>query len=130
MSKLTDREAEVLRHTSHGFSAKEIAQRLGISHRTVQEHHRSAMQKLGARNMVETCYTALKVGVIPVLAVIAFVALNQEETPDGFVVKRKDVAVETVPLVSAACDKPASSVEETEDVQDEEQSPTCKQKRK
>ncbi len=44
---LTPREREVLRGIANGLTNKEVASRLGISHRTVETHRESIMRKLG-----------------------------------------------------------------------------------
>jgi DNA-binding NarL/FixJ family response regulator len=51
--QLTAREREVLRHTADGRSCTEIAGRLFISSRTVENHRANAMRKLGVRNQKE-----------------------------------------------------------------------------
>lgn len=50
---LTERETEVLRLVAKGMSAKQIAGRLGLSHRTVENHVQSALRKLHLANRVE-----------------------------------------------------------------------------
>jgi DNA-binding CsgD family transcriptional regulator len=50
---LTERENEVLKLAVAGHTSKEIAQRLGISYRTVEIHRAHVMQKTGASNMLE-----------------------------------------------------------------------------
>lgn len=47
---LTAREEEVLSTMAHGYTAKEVARELGISHRTVEVHVANAVVKLVARN--------------------------------------------------------------------------------
>ena len=44
---LSEREVEVLRLVARGLTDKEIAQQLGISHRTVHHHNQHAFDKLG-----------------------------------------------------------------------------------
>ena len=56
---LTLREVEVLSWVAQGKSAREIGKILGISKRTVDEHVRSAGQKLGAANRTEAAALAL-----------------------------------------------------------------------
>ena len=47
---LTRRERDVLVHLAEGFSNKEIAQRLGVSSRTVEGHRARIMRKAGVRS--------------------------------------------------------------------------------
>ena len=51
--KLTERETEILRLVAKGLTAREIAQRLVISHRTVENHVQSSLRKLQLHNRVE-----------------------------------------------------------------------------
>jgi DNA-binding NarL/FixJ family response regulator len=44
---LTSREAEVLRHVAFGGSNRDVAERLGLSDRTVQKHLERSFRKLG-----------------------------------------------------------------------------------
>ena len=53
LSKLTDREREVMVLAVQGRSNKEIASCLGISHRTVEIHKSKIMQKTGAVNLLD-----------------------------------------------------------------------------
>jgi FixJ family two-component response regulator len=53
LATLTEREREVMRLAVEGHTSKEIAQRLGISYRTVEIHRAHLMQKSGASNMLE-----------------------------------------------------------------------------
>ena len=53
LDRLTAREREVVVLTLNGLANKQIAQRLGISHRTVEIHRGRAMQKMGAANLLE-----------------------------------------------------------------------------
>jgi len=53
LEKLTDREREILRLTTEGHSSKKIAERLAISHRTVESHRAHILHKTGASNLVE-----------------------------------------------------------------------------
>jgi len=53
LSRLTDREREVLDHLLAGKPNKEIAFKLGVSHKTVATHRANILQKLGVSNLVE-----------------------------------------------------------------------------
>jgi DNA-binding NarL/FixJ family response regulator len=46
LDQLTPREREVLRHIARGYMYKEIAQRLGISVKTVEAHVSAVLRKL------------------------------------------------------------------------------------
>ena len=59
---LTDRETEVLRHVAKGLSAKQIARRLAISHRTVENHVQATLRKLQLGNRVELTRYAIEHG--------------------------------------------------------------------
>lgn len=50
---LTERETEVLRMVAKGLSAKQIATRLHLSHRTVENHVQATLRKLQLANRVE-----------------------------------------------------------------------------
>jgi DNA-binding NarL/FixJ family response regulator len=50
---VSDREAEVLRHLADGLTDREIAERLGISPRTVETHVGSVLHKLGVKNRAQ-----------------------------------------------------------------------------
>ncbi|HKN96338.1 MAG TPA: response regulator transcription factor [Pseudonocardiaceae bacterium] len=59
---LTDRETEVLRLVAKGLSARQIADRLVISHRTVESHVQSTLRKLQLHNRVELARYAIEHG--------------------------------------------------------------------
>jgi RNA polymerase sigma factor (sigma-70 family) len=59
LSRLTEREREVLRHAARGLHAKEIGAALGISPRTVEVHKTRIMEKLQVRNIGELVRFAL-----------------------------------------------------------------------
>jgi DNA-binding NarL/FixJ family response regulator len=59
---LTPRETEVLRLVAKGLSYKQIAERLVVSHRTVQNHVQSVLRKLELHNRVELARYAIKQG--------------------------------------------------------------------
>ncbi|GAA4680150.1 response regulator [Streptomyces buecherae] len=60
--RLTDRETEVLRLVAKGLSYKQIAERLVISHRTVQNHVQNTLGKLHLHNRVELVRYAIERG--------------------------------------------------------------------
>ncbi|GAA5159113.1 response regulator transcription factor [Pseudonocardia eucalypti] len=60
--RLTDRETEVLRLVAKGMTAKQIADRLVLSHRTVESHVQSTLRKLQLHNRVELTRYAVEQG--------------------------------------------------------------------
>ncbi|CAM3632911.1 response regulator transcription factor [Nocardioides marinus] len=60
--QLTDRETEVLRMVATGMSYKQIAERLVLSHRTVQNHVQNTLRKLQLHNRVELTRWAIEQG--------------------------------------------------------------------
>jgi DNA-binding NarL/FixJ family response regulator len=59
---LTDRETEILRHVAKGLTAKQIATRLSLSHRTVENHVQATFRKLQVANRVELTRYAIEHG--------------------------------------------------------------------
>ena len=60
--RLTDRETEILRMVATGLSYKQIAARLVLSHRTVQNHVQNTLGKLQLHNRVELVRYAIEHG--------------------------------------------------------------------
>jgi DNA-binding NarL/FixJ family response regulator len=60
--RLTGRETEVLRLVAKGLSYKQIAERLVVSHRTVQNHVQNTLGKLQLHNRVELTRYAIEQG--------------------------------------------------------------------
>jgi DNA-binding NarL/FixJ family response regulator len=60
--KLTEREVEVLRLVAKGMSARQVADRLVLSHRTVQNHVQNTLRKLQLHNRVELTRYAIEQG--------------------------------------------------------------------
>lgn len=60
--QLTDRETEVLRMVAKGLSYRQIADRLVLSHRTVQNHVQNTLRKLQMHNRVELTRYAIEQG--------------------------------------------------------------------
>ncbi|ORA13775.1 response regulator [Mycobacterium asiaticum] len=59
---LTERETEVLRFVAKGMSAKQIAEKLSLSHRTVENHVQATFRKLQVANRVELTRYAIEHG--------------------------------------------------------------------
>jgi DNA-binding NarL/FixJ family response regulator len=62
--KLTDREREVLQLLAEGRSAREIADQLQVSVKTVGVHRTNIMDKLGIHNVPDLVKYALRKGII------------------------------------------------------------------
>lgn len=62
LPQLTDRETEVLRLVAKGLSARQVAAKLVISHRTVENHVQSTLRKLHLANRVELARYAIEHG--------------------------------------------------------------------
>ncbi|MGQ0716406.1 MAG: response regulator [Pseudonocardiales bacterium] len=60
--RLTERETEVLRQVAKGRTARQIADQLVISHRTVENHVQSTLRKLQLHNRVELARYAIEHG--------------------------------------------------------------------
>jgi DNA-binding NarL/FixJ family response regulator len=60
--RLTERETEVLRLVAKGLTARQIAQRLVLSHRTIENHVQSTLRKLQLHNRVELARYAFEHG--------------------------------------------------------------------
>jgi DNA-binding NarL/FixJ family response regulator len=61
--RLTERETEVLRLVAKGLSYKQIAERLVLSHRTVQNHVQNTLRKLQLHNRVQLVRYAIEQGI-------------------------------------------------------------------
>ena len=61
-NELTARENEILKMVAKGMSYKQIAERLVLSHRTVQNHVQNTLRKLQMHNRVELTRYALERG--------------------------------------------------------------------
>ncbi len=61
-SELTPRETEILKMVATGMSYRQIADRLVLSHRTVQNHVQSTLRKLQMHNRVELTRYVLERG--------------------------------------------------------------------
>jgi DNA-binding NarL/FixJ family response regulator len=61
-TRLTERETEILRLVAKGLSSRQIAERLVLSHRTVQNHTQNVLAKLQLHNRVELTRYAIEQG--------------------------------------------------------------------
>ncbi|MQA56708.1 response regulator transcription factor [Pseudomonas piscis] len=60
--RLTPREREISLHIVNGLTCKEVARKLGISHRTVEVHRARLMKKLQAKNSAELVSKIIFIG--------------------------------------------------------------------
>jgi FixJ family two-component response regulator len=65
LDSLTLRERQVMQLAVQGHANKEIARRLGISHRTIEIHRARVMQKTGAETLLDLAQLAQKSGFAP-----------------------------------------------------------------
>jgi DNA-binding NarL/FixJ family response regulator len=63
---LTPREQEVMRLLAEGFAVREIAEKLYISPKTVENHRSNIMRKLGLHSAIELVKYAARLGLIDV----------------------------------------------------------------
>lgn len=61
---ISEREIEVLREMSAGFTDVEIGRKLFLSHYTIQGYRKQLFLKLGARNSCHLVYRACQFGLI------------------------------------------------------------------
>jgi DNA-binding NarL/FixJ family response regulator len=64
LDALTPRQREILRLAAEGHSSKEIAERLGVSYRTVEAHRAQLMERLGVHDLAGLVRFAVRVGLI------------------------------------------------------------------
>jgi DNA-binding NarL/FixJ family response regulator len=67
MNKLNYREIEIINHIAIGFTAKQIAKKIGLEYRTVEAYTSTLRKKLGAKNVAHAVYLACQISVIHVL---------------------------------------------------------------
>ena len=63
-STLTEREREVLHLIAEGLSSKEIAQRLGVSLKTIESHRANVMEKLDIHKVSGLVRFAIRAGLV------------------------------------------------------------------
>jgi DNA-binding NarL/FixJ family response regulator len=61
--RLTERETEVLRLVAKGLTAKQVAERLVLSHRTVENHVQNTLSKLQLHNRAQLVRYAMEKGI-------------------------------------------------------------------
>lgn len=61
---LTERETEILRLMTGGYSNKEIASSLGVAEGTVKNHVSNVLSKLGVRDRTRAVLKALEIGIV------------------------------------------------------------------
>ncbi|MFZ5970032.1 MAG: response regulator [Bacteroidota bacterium] len=61
---LTEREKEIVRWVCQELSSREIAERLSVSERTVQNHRFAIMKKLGVKNTIGLVHYAYQHGIL------------------------------------------------------------------
>lgn len=64
-TELSVRERDVLRFLAEGLSSKEIAERLGLSSRTVENHRASISRRTGLRSVAQLTLYAVRLGLVP-----------------------------------------------------------------
>jgi DNA-binding NarL/FixJ family response regulator len=64
LDALTPRQREILQLAAEGHSSKEIAERLGVSYRTVEAHRAQLMERLGVHDLAGLVRFAVRVGLI------------------------------------------------------------------
>jgi DNA-binding NarL/FixJ family response regulator len=80
-ARLTPRQEQVIRLATGGMPAKEIARRLGISKRTVEDHFTAACERFGAANRTELITRALQTGIaMPIAAPVGEEVRSCSET--------------------------------------------------
>ncbi|HOB98669.1 MAG TPA: response regulator transcription factor, partial [Verrucomicrobiota bacterium] len=66
VAKLTPRQREILQLLAEGGSAKQVADKLQISTRTVEFHKYQMMEELGLHNSAELLHFAIKHGLVEI----------------------------------------------------------------
>jgi|GEM_PF-988878 len=62
----TRRETEVIRFVCEGYKNKEVAEKMGISIKTVETHRSNIMNKLALRNIAALMRYAIQKGIISI----------------------------------------------------------------
>jgi DNA-binding NarL/FixJ family response regulator len=64
LDALTPRQREILQLVAEGLTSKEVAQRLGVSYRTVEAHRTQLMKRLNLHDLAGLVRFAVRVGLI------------------------------------------------------------------
>ncbi|MGZ0170336.1 MAG: response regulator transcription factor [Planctomycetales bacterium] len=64
LTKLSDRQLEVLRHLAYGLSVKDVARKMHISVKSVDSHKYRIMQSLGIHDRVDLARYAIREGLV------------------------------------------------------------------
>lgn len=62
--KLTEKQSQILKYVSQGFSSVEISEKLGVSYHTVTTHIKNIYNKLQVNSRTEALFEAKKLGLI------------------------------------------------------------------
>lgn len=62
--EITKREQEIVKLIAEGFKNREIAERLGISTKTVETHRANIMNKMAFRNVAQLIRYAIQKGIV------------------------------------------------------------------
>jgi two-component system, LuxR family, response regulator FixJ len=62
VAELSPRQVEVMRLVANGFSNKEIAHKLNLSRRTVENYRAWMMEKMAAKNLADLVRKAIAMG--------------------------------------------------------------------
>lgn len=64
LAALTPRQREILQLVAEGHTSKEVAQRLGVSYRTIEVHRHQLMKRLGVHDLPGLVRFAVRVGLV------------------------------------------------------------------
>ncbi len=64
LAALTARQREILQLVAEGHTSKEIAQRLGLSYRTIETHRNQLMKRLGVTDLTGLVRFAVRAGLV------------------------------------------------------------------
>jgi DNA-binding NarL/FixJ family response regulator len=111
-ARLTEREMAILRIIAEGSTCLEVALRLGISSKTVENHKQRIFRKLGVQNQSHAIAIALRTGVIDTIhrsEITDFTTANpnppRQGRPSIDVLVAKDNALERDIIVSVCKEK-------------------------